>query len=74
VVEEGLIHLCQFVTDAYANSGDSGGPVFTWPSGSEAVLEGILVGGNRTSMFFSSWTYVALEIGADVGVLTAVKQ
>lgn len=74
VVVEGWVHLCQFVTDVYADYGDSGGPVFTWPSGSDVVLEGILVGGNATSMFFSSWTYVVLEIGADVGTLTAVQQ
>jgi hypothetical protein len=75
----GGLYLCQFETDAFADRGDSGGPFFTWPLYDDDVALQGLVTGRRTigqyfvSSYFSSWIYVALEIGADVGVLTAVR-
>jgi hypothetical protein len=69
--------LCQTEANYNSDPGDSGAPVFTWPLyGDEVTLRGIHVGrytreDGWVRRLFSDWTWIAFEIGAAVGPLTA---
>lgn len=71
---KGSTLLCQTVTDYGSDSGDSGGPVFTWDGASDYVdIRGIHAGiwaADTTKRIFSPWTYVDMELNAQVGTIT----
>ena len=79
----GVALLCQSETDAIADNGDSGGPVFAWDTyGSFVELVGILVGNiDSVTMegdtiilgsIVSTWMHVEFEVGGEAGFLSVV--
>jgi len=74
--DQGYIRLCGFDTDAFADHGDSGSPMYTTSSGG-ALLYGILWGsgsdwlGNNWTMI-SYWTFVQSELGGNIVATTDI--